>query len=167
MLTIFVSLIVSRAVRLFFVRSVVVFGLMALFIVFCLCGLVGFSLCRWLGMVVLLVYVGGLMVMFSYFLAICPNEVIRFKGLKGVFGGCVVARGVGLMVSGPVVPHWLQGGMSMCAIYRAEVIPVLVFIILILLLTLIAVVKVVELKQGPLRPFSEKKARVKREFRSF
>ena len=45
LLIVFVSLIVARAVGLFFVQSVVLFGLVALFIVSCLCGLVGYSLC--------------------------------------------------------------------------------------------------------------------------
>ena len=102
------------------------------------------------------------MVMFSYFLAICPNEIMRFKGFMVAFGCCVVMRGARLVVFGPVFPNWLQGGMSISGMYRVEAIPVLVFIVLILFLTLVAVVKVVELKQGPLRPFAIKRVRVKR-----
>merc|ERR1711976_671149 len=65
--------IVAFSFSLFFTSSIIAFGTLALLLAIAISLLLVF-ISPWLGIITLLVYVGGLMVMFAYFLAICPNQ---------------------------------------------------------------------------------------------
>lgn len=99
-----------------------------------------------------MVYVGGLLVIFSYFLAICPNQI----------GGVRVFVPVGLFTLFPLFLYFREifffptiGGVfrGVIIIYKRINGGFLIFLGVFLLITLVRVVKVVRLSQGPLRPF--------------
>ncbi len=91
--------------------------------------------------------------MFSYFLAICPNQMVEIRGfivfgMISFFFTAVSAWGVIYFPSVGVVYgdiKFLYGGLDG---------PFLIFLAVFLLIALIRVVKVVSLRQGPLRPFN-------------
>ena len=149
----FTACIVALAGALPFVKSLVTFGVLCFSIVFFLCCVAGFVVARWAGMFIFLVYIGGLIVMFGYFLAICPNQKVRFRRWRRVVIGGVVVLGV-LCVRGRLpmsVEFYNRSGMDV--MFTKAGFPLLSFLAFTLFLTLVVVVKVVEARKGPLRPF--------------
>lgn len=127
----------------------VLFGVCALAMM-CLCALlVGLAVGPCLGMLVFLLYVGGLMVVFRYFLAISPNLRVRRGG-----GGLWVGVGLALFLSPLVGRAETRGGGlvggEVGALYREAGV---VWLGVYLLIALLGVVVLVGSGQGPLRPY--------------
>lgn len=146
--------ILALGVALPFVKSLVTFGVLCFLLVFLLSNVIRFCVTGWVGMMIFLVYVGGLMVMFGYFLAICPNQKVRFKHWRWVVSGAVFVFGV-LSVWGRV-PWPIEFSMSpgMNVMFTEAGSPLLCLVAFILFFTLVVVVKVTEARKGPLRPFN-------------
>lgn len=96
---------------------------------------------------------GGLLVIFSYFLAVCPNEMISKKWgvLSGVFFGSLLILILGVMVY--LTPLSSVRMTELDIMYRTRNRSVLIFLVGALLVTLFSVVSIVRLRRGPLRPF--------------
>lgn len=77
--TLLATSLVALSTRLFFRSSPIALGLIALLIAFTTGAILLSLLTSYFGMLAILVYVGGLLVTFAYFLAICPNQLIAFK----------------------------------------------------------------------------------------
>ena len=128
-----VVLVVSVFCIVFFIR--IIFGLL---------GLV------WYGFSLFLIYVGGLLVMFGYVVAIIPNFLFKRKGYEflfpfGFFSGLVFFNYVSLR----------EGVFDVGSfIYSSGGCLVVVSLGFVLLLTLVCVVKVCHFRKGSLRPFS-------------
>lgn len=157
LLFLLISVIATLSSLLLFTRSLVPFGLACFFLTSSLCYLAGYLISSWMGIIIFLIYIGGLMVIFGYFLAICPNQLISFRGVRPRLYCVAIIFLVLVTRSEEIVPAWATRGMSITALYTPESFSLLALIVLTLLLTLIAVVKVVELGQGPLRPFENRK----------
>jgi len=103
------AVVLTLSLSLVFLESLVAFGAISLLLVFRLRIYIRLALASWIGILVFLVYLGGLMVVFAYFLAICPNQKIEFKwGVRTwlmVFGGVF-----GLVCWGgwEVWSHWVR-----------------------------------------------------------
>ena len=158
MLVLFVlsSVVVSLSLGLVFVNSLVIFGIVCLLLVFFLCNLAGFLISSWVGLITFLVYIGGLIVIFGYFLAICPNQLIEFQGFR--YWVAVAGLVIRLLCNygKPVFTGWLDAGLSVEIFFRGGGVVVLAIVGCVLFVTLVAVVKVVERRRGPLRPFRSK-----------
>lgn len=129
-------------------------GIFGLIFSLIICYLVRFFFSSWFRAIVVIVYVGGLLVIFSYFLAVCPNEVIR--GKWGAFFisilGSLFMVGLGSYIySGPLSFSRLT---DLDIIYRSFNFPILIFLVIVLLIRLFRVVSIVGMREGPLRPFS-------------
>ena len=117
----------------------------------------------WFGYRIFLVYVGGILVMFSYVVALAPNitgfNTLFFIGL----GSClflvnlvliyVVGFG-GLIETDAVSNLYVKGGSIVYGLFNSKNIIIIIFLLLILLITMIIVVKICYYRSGPLRPFS-------------
>jgi len=98
------------------------------------------------------VYVGGLLVIFSYFLAICPNQAVNVSlvMLLTLFRICL---GFTFMIRLVFLPSG-GGVLGSASVFYFRVDGALLsFLGLTLFLGLVRVVKVVEMSQGPLRVF--------------
>lgn len=62
------------SLRFILFDSVLLIGLYSLGFSLCICYLVRAFFSSWFRVIAVVVYVGGLLVIFSYFLAICPNQ---------------------------------------------------------------------------------------------
>nr|AMO27013.1 NADH dehydrogenase subunit 6 [Amynthas sp. 2 LZ-2016] len=112
------------------------------------------TLSTWYGFLVILIYISGMLVMFAYFLALCPNHqlpttentifmIITFATLT------IAAMITKTKIFIPQVMH--QGKMYL---YEPNTAPLLLLLALILFLTMIIVVKLTKRSKGPLRPFN-------------
>ena len=106
----------------------------------------------WLAFLIYLIYVGGILVIFSYFLAITPNQqsIIRPFLLPLLRGFFII------LFSTYLLDLWIPTSVStqqIYTLYRATNMPILIILIMILLLTIIAIVKISSRTKGPLRAF--------------
>nr|BDQ43594.1 NADH dehydrogenase subunit 6 [Pheretima mutabilis]BDQ43607.1 NADH dehydrogenase subunit 6 [Pheretima rufidula] len=112
------------------------------------------TLSTWYGFLIILIYIGGMLVMFAYFLALCPNHqlpttentifmVVTFATLT------IAAVMTKTKIFMPQEMH--QGKMYL---YTAMTAPILFLLALILFLTMVIVVKLTNRSKGPLRPFN-------------
>ena len=153
LLSVFFCAVFAVAMSLVFVRSVLIMGVYALIISIVVSIVISLFLGSWFGIIVFLIYVGGLLVIFAYFLAICPNQIVDVKR------SLVTTRVfffMGLILMGTMAPYVLMSVIvptQLMVLYEPVNAGILVLLGLFLLLTLVSVVKVVQLKQGPLRPF--------------
>lgn len=113
-------------------------------VIFGLLGLV------WYGFSLFLIYVGGLLVMFGYVVAIMPNFLFKGKGYGALFS-------FGFLFSFVFSNYvFFYEGLSEIAsfIYSEGGCIVVVGLGVVLLLTLVCVVKICHFSKGSLRPFS-------------
>jgi len=137
-----------------FIDSVLLIGIFGLFFSLAVCYLVRFFFRSWFRAIVVLVYVGGLLVMFRYFLAVCPNEVIGRKWwgfLISIFSPLLIIFLGGYAYFG-FSPSFRLTEVDM--LYSVSSFPVLLFLVVVLLISLFRVVSIVGIRRGPLRPFS-------------
>merc|ERR1711976_711291 len=74
LLTALCSLLTTLSLILVFHNSLITLGCLALIFCITFAALLSLTFSSWIGIVILLIYMGGLIVLFAYFLAICPNQ---------------------------------------------------------------------------------------------
>lgn len=108
----------------------------------------------WLAFLLFLIYVGGILVIFSYFLAITPNQAqitVPYPWTP------VLTLLITMLVTSVLTPSWALKCTLSNKITEFMFLPinfyVLILLTLALLLTIIVVVKTCSLSKGPLRAF--------------
>ena len=158
LLSILTMFVLARRIGLVFVTSPLTLGLFSFVLALCVVVFLAGSLSTWFGLIGILVYLGGLLVMFAYFLAICPNQVISAKKPIKVVGGsflllCFIIRAFPPRIASPYMSR------SFVRLYLPQNAGFLLGLAVFLFLTLIVVVKIARRREGPLRPFRGKSAR--------
>lgn len=107
----------------------------------------------WFAAIVVVVYVGGLLVIFSYFLAVFPNQTVNRR--YGVFSFSLVIPIIILFFDANIFYCPVNfGGLSRVDyLFRSDR-SFFIFFVFFLLICLFCVVSIVQLCEGPLRPFS-------------
>lgn len=105
----------------------------------------------WYGFIIFLIYIGGILVIFAYFMAIQPNHQLRLSGpsaaaLTTLFALLLVGLPESILHSSPT-SFWIT------TLYNINNIPIILLLALVLFLALLVVVKVSSFFIGPLRPF--------------
>lgn len=107
----------------------------------------------WFSLTIFLIYVGGLLVIFAYFLSIQPNQQIKI--LKILFTLTLSALLLTPITMALNLPHTQE--KTNYTIITEMLVPyniqIFAFLALALFLALVAVVKVTKIYMGPLRPF--------------
>jgi ABC-type Na+ efflux pump permease subunit len=98
--------------------------------------------------------VGGILVMFAYFIALSPNQQISYSkilpvGALSILTLIILSFSFNLKVTS--IDRFIQGNVIL---YISKNAPILIILALILLLAIIIVVKITNRSTGPLRPFN-------------
>lgn len=112
---------------------------------------------KWFGIVLFLVYVGGLLVIFSYFSAISPNQLTDISVIgRTLFSSLFLIGGPVILTQTPsFLGSWIKLPVhSQHLVLSSSNMIILVSAAVVLFLTMIMVIKVAPNHQGPLRPFS-------------
>lgn len=141
------------SLSLIFLDSVLLIGVFRLIFSLCICYLVRAFFSSWFRVIAVVVYVGGLLVIFSYFLAVCPNQTINRKWSILLFR-VLLSLGFSWGLTIFYRPDSGRRLTDLDFLYKTDDGLLLIFLVIILLYALLAVVSVVRLRQGPLRPFS-------------
>lgn len=116
--------------------------------------LFGIYLSSWIAFLVFLIYIGGIIVIFAYFVAIAPNIPINITW-PSIFSISTLILLILFIRTNPFKPNSTPiHSIILNTFYSIEHIETLILLALILLLTIIIVVKLVSLTKGPLRPFN-------------
>nr|YP_010713440.1 NADH dehydrogenase subunit 6 [Mooreobdella quaternaria]WDA96115.1 NADH dehydrogenase subunit 6 [Mooreobdella quaternaria] len=115
----------------------------------------GLMYSSWYSFLIFLIYIGGMMVMFSYFVAISPNQYMKIKSTV------IMMMMTLLMISSPIMMKYNNNNkqynnnnmFDTLYLYDPNMTPMLLFMMLLLLMMMLLVVKMINLSKGPLRPF--------------
>lgn len=107
----------------------------------------------WISFLIFLIYIGGILVIFSYFIAITPNQKLP---LLSVIVTLLIFSLTTIFILNKLSRNGIQinNRIQTNTFYNINQTPSLIIIALILLITIIIVVKVSNSLQGPLRPFN-------------
>nr|WOA00241.1 NADH dehydrogenase subunit 6 [Phascolosoma sp. f LL-2023] len=148
-LALFLALVVSLPLT----ASPLTLGLWVLCLSMSTALLLSLSLCSWASLILVLVYIGGLNVLFAYFIATLPNYHLFFKPLAIAFTTALLTFWTNYqffpssLIQSPHQTIYITMMMCNTNMY------IFLLIALILFLALIAVVKIASRHSGPLRPF--------------
>jgi len=139
-------------------------GLVIIMLALFNCILISLFGSRWYGYILFLIFVGGLLVIFAYVAALCPNLLFeqRLLGLIliGCFGGAIVIFYNRYFIDEKALGDYRLLRLKWVRAFGVELaspglISILMGLGVILLINLIAVVKICYFQQGSLRPFKE------------
>lgn len=117
------------------------------------------TISSWFGFILFIIYVRGMLVIFSYFAAISPNQQLNMYHLLYPLLITFILSTI-YIASKSILPSSLSSikdfylNSRLTYIYSTYQVPTLILLATLLLLVLVLVVKIVEHKKGPLRPFS-------------
>jgi len=109
-------------------------------------------LTSWFAFLIYLIYVGGILVIFSYFLALTPNQ----PSITRPYFPILVTSFIVLMIASYNSDLWLNASPTStqsCVLYELINCPILIMLVILLLLAIIIVVKISTRNKGPLRAF--------------
>lgn len=147
-----VSLIAST--RLILAINPLSIGLTILIIAIILTIIFALTLSSWLAFLIFLIYIRGILVLFSYFVAITPNQTLPSIYILIILSSAILPIYTLLysnILSHPII---LSYNTTLNTIYLQHNTTNLSILATILLITMIIVVKITLKFKGPLRPFS-------------
>ena len=155
--TLLISLNLALSLSILLATTPLILGLWILLLTFSIARTFYFFLSSWLAIFTALIYIGGLLVIFAYFVALAPNQVFEIK-LILISSTFLTSSFLALLYfSTPVIPTFLSTSQptlyisSLLSMTNSSIFITLAFI---LLLALIAVVKITSSPSGPLRPWN-------------
>lgn len=158
-LTSFTSLALAIALSLTLASSPILLGLWVLGLALTLSLLIALIIAPWLGIITFLIYVGGLLVIFAYFVALAPNQLLEAKTMF-ILLLITHLTALTILTSAPLTLNvWDFGPVplphsSLTMLVQSTNSFIYIALALILFLALVAVVKIRTISSGPLRPFS-------------
>jgi len=130
-------------------------GLLILFLALLLSITFSISMSSWVALLIFLIYIGGMLVIFSYFVAITPNQNLSTLLIIIVLSISIIALSFISFILNILPPISMEYVKQTNIIYQPYNIFSLIILALILLFTIVVVVKVSIHNKGPLRPFSK------------
>ena len=109
------------------------------------------TISSWFRLILFLIYIGGIIIIFSYFISLNSNDSIFIKSkLYLILIPIILIKRYNLHICPPIFYR-----SQVHVIYLTKNIPILLFIRIILLLIIVIVIKIVKINNGPLRGFNK------------
>jgi len=153
MTTTLILIISSLALNIFIIINPLSIGVSILFIALTVATLFSFTISSWLAFLIFLIYIRGMLVIFSYFVSLTPNQTINILSLIIILiSTYIILITIRIIISikpNPLSTYILQSNIF----YLESNSPLLIILASILLITIIIVVKLTINTKGPIRPF--------------
>nr|BDQ43555.1 NADH dehydrogenase subunit 6 [Amynthas sp. CS029] len=153
-LMMYLILMTTSTMMLYLSTTPIMLGINILAMALLLSATLATSMSSWYAFLVFLIYVGGMLVMFAYFLALTPNQQMpTTSNILYMLVTLITLTTVAMITETKVsIPQeFYQDNMYL---YSTNTAPLLIVLALILLLTMVIVVKLTNRSSGPLRPFN-------------
>nr|YP_009308160.1 NADH dehydrogenase subunit 6 [Phascolosoma pacificum]AOS53040.1 NADH dehydrogenase subunit 6 [Phascolosoma pacificum] len=148
------SLLLSLTTTIPLAMSPLILGIWILLISSLFASLICMSISSWMSMIIILIYIGGLNVLFAYFIATMPNQYLFSKPLLVSNTIIFTSAYLNLKLS-PLTPAFLsQSNLLITKLLMNFDSIIFLLLALVLFLALVAVVKIASRHNGPLRPFT-------------
>lgn len=150
----YLILIVTSTMILYLSTTPIILGINILAMALLLSATLATSIRSWYAFLVFLIYVGGMLVMFAYFLALTPNQQIPTTRNAVYISITLTTLALVAGVTDTKVFISQEIWQDNMYLYSINTTPILIILALVLLLTIIIVVKLTNRSGGPLRPFN-------------
>lgn len=154
-MSLYFSLILSISIicSLFLASSPLTIGIWILVLALTVATTIALALSSWFGIITLLIYIGGIIVIFSYFAALSPNQHLNLGPIikTSLITLVLLLSTTQLFFSPSLSPAGAAPKLTF--IYQQENLSLLLFFAAVLFFALVAVVKISRRERGPLRPF--------------
>jgi len=152
-LTITILIFSSLSFTIFIALNPVSLGVIILIIALLLAITFSYAISSWIAFLIFLIYIGGILVIFSYFVAIIPNQNLSIihiilSIIVSIISLIVITKSLNINI--PILSSHIN---NYRILYTQSNIYILIILACILLFTIIVVVKLTILSKGPLRPF--------------
>nr|QLY89759.1 NADH dehydrogenase subunit 6 [Piscicola geometra] len=114
--------------------------------------LMSMMMSSWYAMLMYLIYIGGMMVMFSYFIALSPNQNLKTKQYFNTIMVTIIFMTPMILMMKNIMLNNQE--IKVYDLYMMDMKSITMLLILILLMMLLVIVKMVKISKGPLRPFN-------------
>uniref|UniRef100_A0AAU6QGT6 NADH dehydrogenase subunit 6 n=1 Tax=Prionospio sp. 4 MH-2023 TaxID=3059272 RepID=A0AAU6QGT6_9ANNE len=151
----FLSLMMALASTLILATSPLFLGLWIIILALMMAMTASMTLTSWIGLMMFLIYVGGLLVMFAYFVALTPNLLIEGKTMMLTLTLSAPLL-FSLMLLIPISDNKILSDVSQLPMgfLMAQNLESITLIALTLFFALVATVKICGTFSAPLRPFN-------------
>nr|YP_010713427.1 NADH dehydrogenase subunit 6 [Alboglossiphonia lata]WDA96102.1 NADH dehydrogenase subunit 6 [Alboglossiphonia lata] len=112
-----------------------------------------FNMSSWYAFLIYIIYVGGMLVMFAYFVTLSPNQKLKIKSYFLTFIMTFLVLMMPLMMNKSYWPSKNNQIYDSQELYNFLNLSVVMLIVFLLLVILLMVVKMINTSKGPLRPF--------------
>nr|UAJ48160.1 NADH dehydrogenase subunit 6 [Metaphire posthuma] len=153
-LMMYMILMTTSTMMLYLSTTPIMLGINILAMALLLSATLASSMSSWYAFLVFLIYVGGMLVMFAYFLALTPNQQMPATSNIVYLSMTVLTLTIVAFITDTKILVPQQMSQDSVYLYSMYTAPILIVLALILLLTMIIVVKLTSRSKGPLRPFN-------------
>ena len=145
------TLIITASTAIFLALNPLSIGIIILSIALLLAILYSSIISSWIGFLIFLIYIGGILVIFAYFVALTPNQQINIFIIIPLSLALISIPIIIYVYS--ITPPSSPFSKNINTFYTLNNTSILLILAIILLFTIIVVVKIVTNNKGPLRPF--------------
>nr|QED22467.1 NADH dehydrogenase subunit 6 [Amynthas sp. SC201006-03] len=154
LLMMYLILMTTSTMMLYLSTTPIMLGINILAMALLLSATLATSMSSWYALLVFLIYVGGMLVMFAYFLALTPNQQMPTTSNAIYMVMTLTMLTMVMVITKTKIFIPLETNQDNMYLYSMSVAPILIVLALILLLTMLIVVKLTNRSKGPLRPFN-------------
>lgn len=148
-----ISFMCATALALPLSSNPLTLGILILLTALLLSSIFASSISSWLAFLIFLIYIGGILVIFSYFVSVIPNQTLSINQLKFMTITFIILT---------ILSQWFLltpiiklSTPQIKLIYTSSNIPMLIFLASTLFLIIVIVVKISSQRKGPLRSFTK------------
>nr|BDQ43958.1 NADH dehydrogenase subunit 6 [Metaphire hilgendorfi]BDQ44465.1 NADH dehydrogenase subunit 6 [Metaphire hilgendorfi] len=153
-LMMYLILMTTSTMMLYLSTTPIMLGINILIMALLLSVTLASSMSSWYAFLVFLIYVGGMLVMFAYFLALAPNQQMPTKSnVMYALMTLIILTTVAIITDTKIFISQ-EMNQDSAYLYSVSTSPILIMLALTLFLTMVIVVKLTNRSGGPLRPFN-------------
>nr|UWM94623.1 NADH dehydrogenase subunit 6 [Eisenia nordenskioldi]UWM94636.1 NADH dehydrogenase subunit 6 [Eisenia nordenskioldi]UWM94649.1 NADH dehydrogenase subunit 6 [Eisenia nordenskioldi]UWM94662.1 NADH dehydrogenase subunit 6 [Eisenia nordenskioldi] len=149
----YMLMMITSTFTLYLASTPIILGVNILIMALLLSAVFASFISSWFAFLMFLIYIGGMLVMFAYFLALTPNQQMTYSNnimysFISMTTFTTLAYTINIKI--PSMSQFYQGYVLL---YLKTAAPFLIILALILFFTMVIVVKLTTRSKGPLRPF--------------